>query len=104
MKIVLIFIIVALTIMYITDKIADIFKAKYENKDKKASDTMINHQKQYKYLEDTFAEVTDSYIKFKSRLTEKDREELNLRIKQHRKALNNFRSSINDVFIGGTND
>ena len=65
---------------------------------------MINHQKQYEYLEDTFAEVTDSYMKFKSKTTEKNREELNLRIKQHRKALNDFRSSINDVFIGGTKE
>lgn len=71
---------------------------------KKASDIMINHQKQYEYLEDTFAEVTDSYMKFKSKTTEKNREELNLRIKQHRKALNDFRSSINDVFIGGTKE
>ena len=60
---------------------------------------MINHQKQYKDLENTFAEITDSYMKFKSKTTEKNREELNLRIKQHRKALNDFRSSINDVFI-----
>lgn len=65
---------------------------------------MINHQKQYEYLENTFAEITDSYMKFKSKTTEKNREELNLRIKQHRKALNDFRSSINDVFIGGTKE
>ena len=60
---------------------------------------MINHQKQYRDLENTFAEITDSYMKFKSKTTEKNREDLNLRIKQHRKALNDFRSSINDVFI-----
>ena len=65
---------------------------------------MINHQKQYEYLENTFAEITNSYMKFKSKTTEKNREELNLRIKQHRKALNDFRSSINNVFIGGTKE
>ena len=65
---------------------------------------MINHQKHYKDLENTFAEITNSYIKFKNKNTEKNREELNLRIKQHRKALNDFRSSINDVFIGGTKE
>lgn len=65
---------------------------------------MINHQKQYRDLENTFAEITDSYMKFKGKITEKNREELNLRIKQHRKALNDFRSSINDVFIGGTKE
>lgn len=65
---------------------------------------MINHQKQYEYLENTFAEITDSYMKFKSKTTEKNREELNLRIKQHRKILTDFKSSINNVFIGGTND
>ena len=65
---------------------------------------MINHQKQYRDLENTFAEITDSYMKFKSKTTEKNREELNLRIKQHRKALNDFRSSINNVFIGGTKE
>ena len=36
MEIVLIFIIVAITIMYVVDEIADIFKAKYENKDKES--------------------------------------------------------------------
>ena len=36
MEIVLIFIIVAITIMYVADKITDIFKAKYENKDKES--------------------------------------------------------------------
>lgn len=66
---------------------------------KKASDIMINHQSQYKDLEDTFAEITDSYMKFKSKTTEKNREELNLRIKQHRKVLTDFKSSINNVFI-----
>ena len=60
---------------------------------------MINHQKQYKDLENTFAEITDSYIKFKNKNTEKNREELNLRIKQHRKVLTDFKSSISNVFI-----
>ena len=36
MEIVLIFIIVAITIMYVVDEIADIFKAKYKNKDKES--------------------------------------------------------------------
>ena len=65
---------------------------------------MINHQKQYRDLENTFAEITDSYMKFKGKITEKNREDLNLRIKQHRKVLTDFKSSINNVFIGGTND
>lgn len=70
---------------------------------KKASDIMINHQKQYKDLENTFAEITDSYMKFKGKTTEKNREDLNLRIKQHRKVLTDFKSSVNNVFIrGGT--
>lgn len=60
---------------------------------------MINHQKQYRDLENTFAEITDSYMKFKGKITEKNREDLNLRIKQHRKVLNDFRSSVNNVFI-----
>ena len=72
---------------------------------KKASDIMINHQSQYKDLENTFAEITDLYMKFKSKTTEKNREELNLRIKQHRKVLTDFKSSVNNVFIrGGTKE
>lgn len=37
MNIVLISLIIAITIMYISEKIADVFKAKYENIDKKES-------------------------------------------------------------------
>lgn len=60
---------------------------------------MINHIEQYNRVEETFKELQKEYEIFRKNTTYRNRTMLSYKIKEHRQALTNLNTSINNIFL-----
>lgn len=60
---------------------------------------MINHTEQYNRVEKTFEELKKEYKIFKNKPTYNNRTILNNKIREHRQAITNLNTSINNILL-----
>lgn len=60
---------------------------------------MINHTEQYNRVEKTFEEFKREYEIFRKNITYNNRVQLNNKIREHRKAVTDLNTSINNIFL-----
>lgn len=60
---------------------------------------MINHIEQYKRLENTYKELEREYEIFRKKPTYKNRIIINEKIQEHREAISNLKTSINNIYF-----
>ena len=60
---------------------------------------MINHIEQYKRLENTYKELEREYEIFRKKPTYNNRTIINQKIQEHREAISNLKTSINNIYL-----
>ncbi len=60
---------------------------------------MINHQKQYNRVENTYKELQIEYEIFRKKPTYKNRTMINQKIQEHREAISSLKASINNIYL-----
>lgn len=60
---------------------------------------MINHINKYEKVENTFKEVQQEYQVFKKKISYENRNNLKRKIKEHRQALSELVTSVNNIFL-----
>jgi len=60
---------------------------------------MINHQEQYKRLENTYKELQKEYEVFRKKPTYNNRTMVNQKIQEHRESIYDLKASINNIYL-----
>lgn len=60
---------------------------------------MINHTEQYNRVESTYKEVQREYEIFRKKPTYNNRTIINQKIQEHREAISNLKTSINNIYL-----
>lgn len=60
---------------------------------------MINHQKQYNGVENTYKELQREYEIFRKKPTNNNRKMINQKIQEHREAISNLKANINNIYL-----